>query len=94
MKKIVVGITGASGSVYGKRLIEVLAEKGFKLSVIATDKDNSQLKTCFPLSVAITKFFVSAPESPVRSPQDAKHKHITTARMIAKNFFIIINLQK
>lgn len=38
MKKIVVGITGASGSVYGKRLIEVLAEKGFQLSVIATDK--------------------------------------------------------
>lgn len=36
MKKIVIGITGASGSIYAKRLIEVLAEKDIALHVIAT----------------------------------------------------------
>ena len=30
MKKIVVGITGASGSIYAKRLIEVLVSKGIQ----------------------------------------------------------------
>ena len=38
MKKIVVGITGASGSIYAKRLIEVLVSKGIQTNVIATDK--------------------------------------------------------
>lgn len=37
MKKMVVGITGASGSLYAKRLIEVLLEKKVKVHVIATD---------------------------------------------------------
>lgn len=37
MKKIVVGITGASGSIYAKRLIEELLEKGIYTSVICTD---------------------------------------------------------
>ena len=51
MKKIVVGITGASGSIYGKRLIEVLAEKGFQLSVIATDKGKQvfNYELCLPI---------------------------------------------
>ena len=38
MKKIVIGITGASGSIYAKRLIEVLAAKDIIVHVIATDK--------------------------------------------------------
>ena len=36
MKTFVIGLTGASGSIYGLRLIEVLAAEGFKLHVIAT----------------------------------------------------------
>lgn len=36
MKKVVVGITGASGSVYAKRLIEELLEVGIQTHVIAT----------------------------------------------------------
>ena len=36
MKKIVVGLTGASGSIYAKRLVEVLLEKGISTHVIAT----------------------------------------------------------
>ncbi|MEN8078049.1 flavin prenyltransferase UbiX [Clostridioides difficile] len=54
MKKIVVGITGASGSVYGKRLIEVLAEKEFQISVIATDKGKQVFN--YELSLEIDKF--------------------------------------
>ncbi|WP_418222756.1 UbiX family flavin prenyltransferase [Clostridium isatidis] len=38
MKKIVVGITGASGSIYAKRLIEVLVKEGIQVNVVATDK--------------------------------------------------------
>lgn len=41
MKKIVVGITGASGSIYAKRLIEVLAQKEMRIHVIATDMGKS-----------------------------------------------------
>ncbi|MGL5674796.1 MAG: UbiX family flavin prenyltransferase [Cellulosilyticaceae bacterium] len=36
MKKIVVGITGASGSIYAKRLIEELIGKGMFIHIIAT----------------------------------------------------------
>ena len=36
MRKIVVGITGASGSIYGLRLIEELAKKDFLVHVIAS----------------------------------------------------------
>lgn len=38
MKKIVVGITGASGSIYAKRLIEVLVKEGIQINVVATEK--------------------------------------------------------
>ena len=38
MKKIVVGITGASGSIYAKRLVEVLVELGIQTNVVATEK--------------------------------------------------------
>ena len=44
MKKIVVGITGASGSIYAKRLIGELASKGYLVHVIATDKGKQVFK--------------------------------------------------
>lgn len=44
MKKIVVGITGASGSIYAKRLIEELSSKDFLVHVIATDKGKQVFK--------------------------------------------------
>lgn len=37
MKKIIVGITGASGSIYGKRLVEVLLENQMAVCLIATE---------------------------------------------------------
>ena len=36
MKTITIGITGASGSIYGLRLIEELAKRDFKIHVVAT----------------------------------------------------------
>ena len=37
MKKIVVGITGASGSTYAVRLIDVLREQGIEVHAVITD---------------------------------------------------------
>ena len=37
MKKIVVGITGASGSVYAVRLIDVLRKQGIEVHAVVTD---------------------------------------------------------
>lgn len=37
MKKIVVGITGASGSIYAKRLVEILIKQGIQVYVVATE---------------------------------------------------------
>jgi len=37
MKKIVVGITGASGSIYAVRLIDVLREQGIEVYAVITD---------------------------------------------------------
>ncbi|MDP4089855.1 MAG: flavin prenyltransferase UbiX [Bacillota bacterium] len=44
MKKIVVGITGASGSIYAKRLIEELLEKGIYVDIICTDNGKKVMK--------------------------------------------------
>lgn len=44
MKKIVIGITGASGSIYAKRLIEVLVQQGILVHVIATEKGRQVFK--------------------------------------------------
>ncbi|MBU3103464.1 UbiX family flavin prenyltransferase [Clostridium gasigenes] len=44
MKKIVVGITGASGSIYAKRLIEVLINLGIQINVVATEKGKQVFK--------------------------------------------------
>ena len=37
MKKVIVGITGASGSRYALRLIEVLAERGIEVHAVVTE---------------------------------------------------------
>lgn len=44
MKKIVVGITGASGSIYAKRLIEVLLNEGIYVNIVATEKGKQVFK--------------------------------------------------
>ena len=37
MKRYVVGITGASGVIYGKRLVEILLEAGYDVFLMVTD---------------------------------------------------------
>lgn len=44
MKKIVIGITGASGSIYAKRLIEVLVKEDIQINVVATEKGKQVFK--------------------------------------------------
>lgn len=44
MKKIVVGITGASGSIYAKRLIEVLLNEEIYVNIVATEKGKQVFK--------------------------------------------------
>ncbi|PKM49374.1 MAG: aromatic acid decarboxylase [Firmicutes bacterium HGW-Firmicutes-7] len=44
MKKIVIGITGASGSIYAKRIIEVLLPMGYELHVICTENGRKVMK--------------------------------------------------
>ncbi len=42
--KIIVGITGASGSIYGLRLIEVLKEMGHQVHAVLTDSGEQVVK--------------------------------------------------
>ena len=44
MKKIVIGITGASGSIYSKRLIEELLEKEIYIHIICTENGRKVMK--------------------------------------------------
>lgn len=44
MKKVVVGITGASGSIYGKRLVEELLISGIFTHIICTDNGKKVMK--------------------------------------------------
>ena len=44
MKKVIVGITGASGSVYFLRLIEILMQQEIELHIIATDHGKQVLE--------------------------------------------------
>lgn len=52
MKKIVIGITGASGSIYAKRMIEVLVQQGIQVHVIATEKGKQVFKYELNLNLA------------------------------------------
>ncbi|MBQ70275.1 MAG: aromatic acid decarboxylase, partial [Euryarchaeota archaeon] len=44
MGEVVVGISGASGAVYGKRLVEVLSEMGKTVRLVVTDSGRLTLK--------------------------------------------------
>ncbi|MEG0297475.1 MAG: flavin prenyltransferase UbiX [Clostridium sp.] len=54
MKKIVVGITGASGSVYAKRLIEEVVKQGIQTNVVSTDIGKQVFN--FELGISLDKF--------------------------------------
>ncbi|HYF81594.1 MAG TPA: flavin prenyltransferase UbiX [Clostridia bacterium] len=54
MKKIVVGITGASGSIYAKRLIEELLSKGIYTHIICTDNGRKVME--YETSIELEKW--------------------------------------
>lgn len=55
MKKIVVGITGASGSIYAKRLVEVLAKLDVQVQIVATENGKKVFE--FELGVSFESWF-------------------------------------
>lgn len=52
MKKMVIGITGASGSIYAVRLIEELLQRGIHLHIICTDNGRKVMKYETSLDIA------------------------------------------
>jgi len=44
MGEIVVGISGASGAIYGKRLVEILSSKGVEVRLVVTNAGEITLK--------------------------------------------------
>jgi 3-polyprenyl-4-hydroxybenzoate decarboxylase len=51
LESIVLCITGASGSIYGLRLLEVLYEKGFQIDLVVSSAGALVLKEELELSV-------------------------------------------
>ena len=70
MERVVVGITGASGSIYGKRCVEVLVSKGFAVELVVSDVGRKVFE--YELELPFEKFLSSLPEDLVRvhSPAD------------------------
>lgn len=60
MKKIVVGITGASGSIYAKILIEELLKRGIYTHVICTENGKKVMK--YEISLDIDQWMASLKE--------------------------------
>ena len=64
MKKIIVGITGASGSIYAVRLMEVLCRRGIEIHAVVTTSGEKVLDyecgiTREELSRRVTKLYAN-----------------------------------
>lgn len=72
MKKIVIGITGASGSIYAKRLIEVLVQQGIWVHVIATEKGRQVFRYELSLDLAtwVTELNITYPNVKLENHQN------------------------
>lgn len=70
MERIVVGITGASGSIYGKRCVEVLVSKGFSVELVVSEVGRKVFE--YELEQSFEEFVSSLPEDLVNvySPDD------------------------
>lgn len=60
MERVVVGITGASGSVYGKRCVEVLVSKGFSVELVVSEVGKRVFE--YELELPFEEFLSSLPE--------------------------------
>ncbi len=70
MERVVVGITGASGSIYGKRCIEVLVSKGYGVELVVSEVGKKVFE--YELQIPFNRFVSSLPEDLVNvySPED------------------------
>ena len=64
MKKIVVGITGATGVVYGIRLLEVLRDLGIETHLVLSDAGRKNIETETRYSVAYVEQLASRNHDP------------------------------
>jgi len=60
LKRVVVGITGASGSIYGKRLVEVLVSNSIGVDLIFSKTGKRVFE--FELDLKVEEFFNSLPK--------------------------------
>ena len=60
MERVVVGITGASGSVYGKRCVEVLVSKGYGIELVVSDVGSRVFE--YELGFTLDSFVSSLPQ--------------------------------
>lgn len=60
MDRVVVGITGASGSIYGKRLVEVLVANSYRVDLIFSETGRRVFE--FETGVSVDKFVSSLPK--------------------------------
>ena len=60
MDRVVVGITGASGSIYGKRLVEVLVANSYRVDLIFSETGRRVFE--FETGVSVDKFVNSLPK--------------------------------
>jgi 4-hydroxy-3-polyprenylbenzoate decarboxylase len=60
LSSIIVGITGASGSIYGKRLVEVLVANGFRVELIFSESGKGVFE--YELGISYRDFVSSLPK--------------------------------
>jgi len=63
MEKIIVGITGASGSIYGKRIVEVLVANSYPVDIIFSETGKKVFE--YETGMAVGEFINSLPEKQV-----------------------------
>jgi len=63
MERIIVGITGASGSIYGKRIIEVLVANSYLIDIIFSETGKKVFE--YETGMAVEEFINSLPEEQV-----------------------------
>jgi len=63
MERVIVGITGASGSIYGKRIVEVLAANSYLVDIIFSETGKKVFE--YETGITVEEFINSLPEEQV-----------------------------
>ncbi|WP_457678952.1 UbiX family flavin prenyltransferase [Thermovibrio sp.] len=64
MERVIVGITGASGAIYGKRIVEVLASNSYSVDLIFSETGRRVFE--FELELPVEKFLSTLPSDLVK----------------------------